>query len=111
MTQQARATPDTLVHQAYQREVVTEEFRCNYGLNPKYRMTVSNAGPRIAGIDVEGVVRIAELSDHRFFIAALFLPQLSSSTETPHPLITAYLEAALVFRALQKRRVHVVRSA
>jgi CTP synthase (UTP-ammonia lyase) len=38
-----------------------------------------------------------ELMNHRFFVATLFLPQLSSSPATPHPLIMAYLRAAAVF--------------
>ena len=33
------------------------------------------------------------------FIATLFLPQLSSRSEMSHPLITAYLKAAITFRA------------
>lgn len=37
ITQQVKIRPGTLVHQIYQTEAVTEQFRCNYGLNPKYR--------------------------------------------------------------------------
>ena len=87
--------PDTLAHQAYQREKATELFRCNYGLNPKYRDRISKSGFKVAGVDSEGEIRIVELSGHRFFVATLFLPQLSSSAEAPHPIIVAYLEAAL----------------
>jgi CTP synthase (UTP-ammonia lyase) len=94
ITQQVKIRPGTLVHQIYQTEAVTEQFRCNYGLNPKYRDEISQSGLRVAGIDLEGEVRIVELSEHRFFVATLFLPQLSSTPETPHPLIMAYLKAA-----------------
>lgn len=94
ITQQVEIRPGTLAHQIYQAEAVTEQFLCNYGLNPKYRDEISRSGLRVAGIDVEGEVRIVELSAHRFFVATLFLPQLSSTTETPHPLIMAYLKAA-----------------
>lgn len=54
------------------------------------------------GVDSNGEVRIVELSNHRFFIATLFVPQLSSSPETPHPLITAYLKAAMAFRVMKQ---------
>ena len=94
VTQQVKIRPGTLAHQIYQTEAVTEQFRCNYGLNPKYRDEISQSALRVAGIDVEGEVRIVELSQHRFFVATLFLPQLSSTPETPHPLIMAYLKAA-----------------
>jgi hypothetical protein len=39
-----------------------------------------------------------ELPDHRFFIATLFQPQLSSRPETPHPFWLAFLRAAMKFR-------------
>jgi CTP synthase (UTP-ammonia lyase) len=39
-------------------------------------------------------VRVVELTDHRFFVATLFVPQLSSRPDAPHPLITALLKAA-----------------
>jgi len=54
-------------------------------------------GLKVSGADRNGEARIVELSDHRFFIATLFLPQLSSSYAKPHPLIVAYMKAAAVF--------------
>ena len=47
------------------------------------------------GFDSNDTVRIIELSDHRFFIATLFLPQLTSKPKQPHPLLEAFLLAAL----------------
>jgi len=49
------------------------------------------------------IIRIVELSDHRFFLATLFVPQLSASPDLPHPLIVAYLQAARTFQACQRR--------
>jgi CTP synthase (UTP-ammonia lyase) len=90
--------PGTLVQQIYQGDKVTEQFRCNYGLNPKYREAISQGGLQISGLDFNGDARIVELPGHRFFMATLFLPQLSSTPKTPHPIITAYLQAALAFK-------------
>jgi CTP synthase (UTP-ammonia lyase) len=53
----------------------------------------------IAGEDGEGNVRIVELRSHPFFVATLFVPQLSSEPGDPHPLIVAFLEAAAAFHA------------
>ena len=47
------------------------------------------------GVDANHKVRIVELPAHRFYVATLFLPQLTSSPEKSHPLILAYLKAAL----------------
>ena len=91
--------PGTLAHQAYGKPEVTEQFRCNYGLNPVYREQISQGDLlKVAGTDPEGEIRIVELSNHRFFLATLFVPQLSSSPDMPHPLIVAYLKAALAFQ-------------
>ncbi len=49
----------------------------------------------MVGVDSDGEARVLELPDRRFFIATLFVPQLRSSPESPHPLITAYLRAAM----------------
>jgi CTP synthase (UTP-ammonia lyase) len=49
-------------------------------------------------VDSNGEVRMVEMPDHRFFLATLFLPQLSSSFNRPHGLIVAYLNAAIAFQ-------------
>jgi CTP synthase (UTP-ammonia lyase) len=100
-SQAVRIVPGTLAHQAYGKRETVEQFRCSYGINPAYRDAIEDGTLRVAGLDPEGEVRIVELSGHRFFIATLFLPQLSSSAEVPHPLIVAYLKAALAFKAYQ----------
>jgi CTP synthase (UTP-ammonia lyase) len=87
--------PGTLTRQAYGKEETVEEFRCNYGLNPAYRDQFGGGMLVVAGIDLDGEFRIVELTDHRYFVATLFLPQLSSSPDVPHPLILAYLKAAV----------------
>ena len=90
--------PDTLAHRVYGTEEIVEEFRCNYGLNPEYRSKIGAGGLKVAGVDSNGEVSIVELSDHRFFMATLFLPQHSSSFDKPHCLIVAYLKAAIAFQ-------------
>jgi len=106
--QTIKIMPGTLAHQVYRKEEIVEEFRCNYGLNPEYRDKIGSGELKIAGVDSNGEVRIVELSDHRFFIATLFLPQLSSSSDMPHPLIMAYLRTAIAFqRRLFERSCYV----
>jgi CTP synthase (UTP-ammonia lyase) len=96
-TQTIRFTRGSLVHRAYGRDEAREQFRCSFGLNPAYRELVTGKPLRVVGLDREGEVRVVELMNHRFFVATLFLPQLSSSPETPHPLITTYLKATVAF--------------
>ena len=98
-TRAVKIFPGTAVFQAYKKEAVLEQFNCSYGLNETYRGTMRNRTLKIVGIDSNGEARIVELSGHRFFVATLFLPQLSSSVEAPHPLIKAYMKAAVAFQS------------
>lgn len=45
-----------------------------------------------------GEVRAVELPNHRFFLATLFQPQLSSTPDTAHPVVVAFLRAAARFK-------------
>jgi len=83
---------------------VTEQFLCNYGLNPKYVDQISKDSLRITGTDRDGEARIVELSGHQFFIATLFLPQLSSTPEAPHPILLAYLKATRIYKEVQDKK-------
>jgi len=87
----------SLAEKAYKKPRATEQFRCSFGLNPSYRNAFDASPLKTAGTDPGGEMRIAELTTHAFFMSTLFLPQLSSSPETPHPLIVAFLKAAQIF--------------
>jgi CTP synthase (UTP-ammonia lyase) len=94
-TQAIRLLPGSLAHRLYGQSEVTEAFACNYGLNPQYREQFLNSELSLVGVDAGGEVRMVELPTHPFFLGTLFLPQLRSSAERPHPLITAYIRAGL----------------
>jgi CTP synthase (UTP-ammonia lyase) len=60
---------------------------------------MEQGGVRVSGVSTDGGVRIIELPDHPFFLATGFLPQLSSTAGKPHPLLVAYLRAAMQFHS------------
>jgi CTP synthase (UTP-ammonia lyase) len=99
-TQTVMLAHGSLAHRLYGQASVTEEFSCNFGLNPNYRDQFANSDLRSVGTDTDGEVRMVELHTHPFFLATLFLPQIRSSAARPHPLITAYLQAASNLRPL-----------
>ena len=76
----------------------SEQYYCNYGVNEEYEKQFQAAGLRVSARGIHGETRAVELPDHRFFIATLFQPQLSSRPEAPHPLWEAFLRAAIRFR-------------
>jgi len=86
--------PDSLAARVYKSLDTLEQFRCQFGLNPQYRNALAHGALRVTGVDEAGDVRLVELDDHPFFIATLFVPQLSSSPAAPHPLVVGFVHAA-----------------
>jgi CTP synthase (UTP-ammonia lyase) len=76
------------------KEIVTEEYFCNFEVNPEYEWCAMEAGFPVVARGPQGEVRAIESPSHRFFIATLFQPQLSSTEKNPHPLAVAFVQAA-----------------
>jgi CTP synthase (UTP-ammonia lyase) len=92
---QLRFTPGSQVASIYGDLTATENYYCNFGVNP-YCIEELKRGPLcITGADVEGEVRVVEYSGHPFLIGTLFVPQTRSKPEMPHPLVTAFLRAVI----------------
>jgi CTP synthase (UTP-ammonia lyase) len=72
----------------------TEEYYCNFGVNPDKMPLLMSSALRSTGADAEGELRVIELPDHPFFLGTLFVPQARSTSINPHPLVTAFLKAA-----------------
>jgi CTP synthase (UTP-ammonia lyase) len=90
--------PDTLLYSICGSQDGSEQYYCNYGVNEEYERQFQAAGLRVSARGIMGETRAVELPDHRFFIATLFQPQLSSRPEMPHPFLVAFLRAAMRFR-------------
>jgi len=73
----------------------TEEYYCDFGVNPEYVPLLGRGPLRITGADAEGEARVIELPGHPFFLGTLFVPQTRSTPERPHPLVSAFVEAAV----------------
>jgi len=79
----------------YQADRIIEEYHCGYGVNPKLMRIFDNSDLKFSGHDDDGEVRLFEIPDHRFFIGTSFQPERSALKPCVHPLITAFLRAAL----------------
>jgi CTP synthase len=93
-----KVLPGSLAFRAYRQAAITEIFTCNYELNLQYRKMLEEKGLKVSGEMQDGAVRIIELPGHPFFIGTGFVPQLSSEADKPHPLIVAYLRAAVEYK-------------
>jgi CTP synthase (UTP-ammonia lyase) len=81
---------------------------CGYGLAERYVPLLTLHGVTVGARSVDAGVEAIELGDHPFFVATAFQPQIGASeTGSLHPLIRAFLEAALE----ADRRRHVALSS
>ncbi len=79
----------------YQTERIVEEFNCGFGVNPDYQSIFANSEFKFCARDQQGDPRAFELSSNRFFTGTAWQPERSSLQQITHPLITAFLMAAL----------------
>jgi CTP synthase (UTP-ammonia lyase) len=84
---------ESLVYSIFNTNTITENYYCNFGLNPEYQQQIHQAGFSMVASDKHKEARIVELNNHPFFIGTLFVPQANSSIEKPHPIVTALLNA------------------
>lgn len=85
----------TLLHRMYGQDSVTEHTTCNYGLDETRRSIFDAHGMVIAGTDEYHEVRAVERTDHPYFVATLFQPQLRSAAGAPHPIFLGLVRATL----------------
>jgi CTP synthase (UTP-ammonia lyase) len=87
--------PASRAARCYGGVTAEEQYYCNFGLNPEYRDALHDGGLRVVGWDAElGEARVFEIPGHPFFLGTLYVPQLRSTPERPHPLLRAFLESA-----------------
>jgi CTP synthase (UTP-ammonia lyase) len=89
-----RLRPGSYLQSFYSQDTVAEEFFCNFEVNPDYEWAAMEAGFPVVARGSQGEIRAIESPSHRFYIATLFQPQLSSKAETSHPLVLAFVQAA-----------------
>ena len=96
MVPEIRLRPGSYLQSFYgkDKEIVSEEFFCNFEVNPEYEWCTMEAGFPVVARGAQGEIRAIESPAHRFFIATLYQPQLSSTAAAPHPVVTAFVQAA-----------------
>lgn len=87
--------PGSYLQSFYMKDAVEEEFFCNFEVNPDYEWAAMEAGFPVVARGPQGEIRAIESPTHLFYIATLFQPQLSSKPQKPHPLVLAFVQAAM----------------
>jgi len=93
-TQKIFIRKKSLAHKIYHADQIMEMFNCSYSLNEDYRTKFEESNLNCVGNNQDGDARIIEIPEHKFFLAMLFQPQLSSNESSPHPVIVSFLKAA-----------------
>jgi len=89
-----RLRPGSYLQSFYGKDTAVEEFFCNFEVNPEYEWAAIEAGFPVVARGKNGEIRAIESPTHRFFVATLFQPQLSSKPNDPHTLMLAFVQAA-----------------
>lgn len=95
-----RLAPGSRLAAAYDALEITEQYRCNYGLNPAFAAELTRGPLRATAFDASGAVRGIELDRHPFFVATLFQPERAALTGRVPPIVAAFLKAAAACTAL-----------
>ena len=86
---------NTAAYNAYQRAQSTEDYYCQFGVNPMFKEKLNHKKLLVSGIDQDGEIRIIEYPKLRYFVATLFVPQSRSTKENVHPLIRKLVEESI----------------
>jgi CTP synthase len=98
----------TRTREVYGTDVISERHRHRFEVNNAYRETLVSRGLTISGTSPDGaLVEMVEITDHPWFIAGQFHPELKSRPTRPHPLFASFIAAAARYarpsRAAQAR--------
>ncbi|MDT7699612.1 MAG: synthase [Pseudonocardiales bacterium] len=106
----AKLGEGTVVAGAYGAREVTERHRHRYEVNNTYRERLSEAGLVFGGTSPDGkLVEFVELPAdvHPFYVGTQAHPELKSRPTRPHPLFSAFVKAALRYRAAERLPVEL----
>jgi CTP synthase len=88
--------PGTLARRAYGADSVSERHRHRYEVNNEYIARFEKAGMIISGWNPKrGLVEIAELKGHPWFLGVQCHPEFQSKPNHAHPLFAAFIAAAI----------------
>ena len=90
----------TRSHAIYGTDRIDERHRHRYEFNNAYREALTAAGLSLSGLSPDGhLVEMVELSDHPWFVACQFHPELKSRPNKAHPLFREFISAAKTHQA------------
>ena len=91
-----KVKPGTKTYAAYRKKQVSERHRHRWEVNNRYRDRLEKNGMIISGVNEElNLVEIIELTNHPWYVAGQFHPELKSRVSKAHPLFRDFIKAAV----------------
>ena len=85
-------------YKAYGRKKISERHRHRWEVNNRYRDRLEKNGLKISGINAElNLVEIVELTNHPWYVAGQFHPELKSRVSKAHPLFRDFIKASVKY--------------
>ncbi|MEW6374577.1 MAG: CTP synthase [Thermodesulfobacteriota bacterium] len=101
-----RLEEGSLALEAYNKKLIYERHRHRYEFNNAYQDLLEKAGLVFSGVSPDkGLVEIAELKDHPWFLGCQFHPEFKSKPMEPHPLFREFIRASLRWGKDSKSKV------
>ena len=92
----------TKTYTAYRQKKISERHRHRWEVNNRYRERLEKNGLKVSGVNKElNLVEIIELSDHPWYVAGQFHPELKSRMSKAHPLFRDFIKVSV--KNLKKR--------
>ena len=88
----------TKAREIYGVDEISERHRHRVEVNNEYRDLLTDNGMTISGTSPDGgLVEMIELTEHPWFVAGQFHPELKSRPTRPHPLFASFVGAAAAY--------------
>ncbi len=98
-----RVKSNSLAHNIYNKNQVSERHRHRYEFNNDYRDIFEKKGMKVSGIYTsKNLVEIIELTTNRFFIGVQFHPEFISRPLKPHPIFREFIKSAIEYKNANK---------
>ncbi|MBD3228535.1 MAG: CTP synthase [Candidatus Lokiarchaeota archaeon] len=95
---------DTLLYEAYKKDIVVERFRHRFHIIPKF-LEYSDKSPKmiISAYDEEKrIVNAIEMRDRDFIVGVQFHPEFRSRVEKPSPVYNLFIKNVLDYKKQKK---------
>ncbi|HEY9785935.1 MAG TPA: CTP synthase, partial [Candidatus Obscuribacterales bacterium] len=86
----------SIARRVYGQDVISERHRHRYEVNNDFRQSLSEHGMIFSGLSPDSrLVEMIELSEHPYFVACQFHPELKSRPDNPHPLFVGFVDGMI----------------